>query len=57
MTKIQKQKIQNNIIAFKIKKFNDRKIEKQKQIEKIFNEMIKDELYHNIEITELKIIY
>lgn len=45
------------IIDFKIEKFNERKIEKQKHINDLINEMIKDEIYYNEEITELRKIF
>lgn len=45
------------LIDFKIQKFNERKIEKQKHINDLINDMIKDEIYYNEEITELRKIF
>ena len=45
------------IIDFKIEKFNERKLEKQKHINDLINDMIKDEIYYNEEITELRKIF
>lgn len=42
------------IIDFKIDKFNERKLEKQKHINDLINDMIKDEIYHENEITILR---